>query len=177
VLLLFNRRLTSLHGTVTDPSGAAVPDTQVTADNNATGTHLTRTTDTKGEYSFLQITPGRYVVTVLRTGFGSQSKETEFLVDQPATINFTLSVQESKTTGEVSAEAQTLNLTDATIGNSVNNLRWRRCPWRDEMFPTCSACSRASFTWAKNSMTSVAQPATPTAEAELLQVLARTKPI
>ena len=92
--------LTSVHGTVTDSSGAPVPDAEVTADNNATALHLTRRTDSTGEYSFLQLVPGRYVVTVLRTGFANESKEAELLVDQPATINFTLSVQGSKVTVE-----------------------------------------------------------------------------
>src|SRR5205807_6706323 len=57
------------------------------------------------------------------SGFGTQSKGAELLVNQPATINFALSVQESKTTVEVTTEAQTINATDATIGNSVSNTR------------------------------------------------------
>jgi Carboxypeptidase regulatory-like domain len=113
--------LTSLRGTVTDPSGAVVPNAQVALDNIATGLHLTRVTDLNGEYSFLQILPGRYTITTTGTGFASQTKQAELLVSQPATINFTLSVQESKTVVEVSSEAQTINVTDATIGNSVSN--------------------------------------------------------
>ena len=127
--------LTSVHGTVTDSSGAPVPDAEVTADNNATALHLTRRTDSTGEYSFLQLVPGRYVVTVLRTGFANESKEAELLVDQPATINFTLSVQGSKVTVEVSAEAQTLNLTDATIGNSVTGTTVEALPMEGRNVP------------------------------------------
>jgi hypothetical protein len=43
------------------------------------------------------------------------------LVDQPATIDFKLSVQADSETVDVSASAQTLNTTDTTIGNSMGN--------------------------------------------------------
>src|SRR5207249_5321629 len=72
--------LTSLRGAVTDPSGGVVPNVRVALDNKATGAHMTRTTDSSGEYSFLQIPPGQYTVTVTMTGFGTQSKGAELLV-------------------------------------------------------------------------------------------------
>ena len=127
--------LTSLRGAVTDPSGGVVPNAQVALDNKATGAHMARTTDSSGEYSFLQIPPGRYTVTVTVAGFGTQSKQAELLVNQPATINFALSVQESKTTVEVSTEAQTINATDATIGNSVSNTTVEALPMEGRNVP------------------------------------------
>src|SRR2546429_9051636 len=69
------------------------------------------------------------------TGFGTQSKGAELLVNQPATINFALSVQESKTTVEVSTEAQTINATDATIGNSVSNTTVQALPMEGRNVP------------------------------------------
>src|SRR5215471_13394636 len=127
--------LTSLRGSVTDPSGGVVPGAQVALDNKATGGHLLRTTDSSGEYSFFQIPPGRYTVTVTMAGFGTQSKEAELLVNQPATINFVLSVEESRTTVEVSTEAQTINVTDATIGNSVGNTTVEALPMEGRNVP------------------------------------------
>lgn len=127
--------LTSLRGTVTDPSGGVVPNAQIALENKATGLHMTRTTDSSGEYSLLQIPPGRYTVSVTVTGFAVQSKQAELLVSQPATINFTLSVQESKIVVEVSSEAQTLNMTDATIGNSVSNATVESLPMEGRNVP------------------------------------------
>lgn len=127
--------LTSLRGTVSDPSGRIVPNAQVALDNQATGGHLTRTTDSDGEYSFIQIPPGRYTVAVQAPGFAVQSKQAELLVSQPATINFSLSVQQSKMVVEVSGEAQTLNLTDATIGNSVSNATVESLPMEGRNVP------------------------------------------
>lgn len=133
--LLGQTALTSLRGSVTDPSGGVVPNAEVALDNKATGAHMTRTTDSGGEYSFLQLPPGRYTVTVTMAGFGTQSKEAELLVNQPATINFALSVQESTTTVEVSSEAQTINATDATIGNSVDNTTVEALPMEGRNVP------------------------------------------
>ena len=113
--------LTSLRGTVTDPSSAVAPGAQVAIENPASGFRATTKTDSNGAYEFPQIPPGRYTIIVTMTGFAALSKQAELLVSQPATINFTLSVQESKTVVEVSSEVQTLNMTDATIGNSVSN--------------------------------------------------------
>ncbi|MCU1297410.1 MAG: Cna domain protein [Acidobacteriaceae bacterium] len=113
--------VTSLRGAVTDPSGAMIAGAQVTLDDNANGFHASRTTDATGTYEFPQIRPAKYVITVTGAGFGRQSKEAELLVSQPATINFSMSVTSSETTVEVSGVAQTLNTTDATIGNAVSN--------------------------------------------------------
>lgn len=127
--------LTSLRGTVTDPSRAVAPGAAVEIKNPASGFHATTTTDSSGAYEFPQIPPGRYTVTVTMAGFAVQTKEAELLVSQPATINFALSVQESKTTIEVSAEAQTLNLSDATIGNSVSNSTIEALPMEGRNVP------------------------------------------
>jgi hypothetical protein len=127
--------LTSLRGTVTDPSGAVAPGAQVDIEDTAGGFHATTKTDSNGAYEFPQIPPGRYAITVTMTGFAAQSKQAELLVSQPATINFTLSVQGSKIVVEVSSEAQTINMTDATIGNSVSNATVEALPMEGRNVP------------------------------------------
>src|SRR5437588_5391526 len=59
----------SLNGTVTDPSGASVPNAKVTATNTATG--LTRSTQTSsdGLYNFTGLPVGTYDLTVDAQGF------------------------------------------------------------------------------------------------------------
>ena len=113
----------------------AKSDTTYLAAVDQDGNIASLTTDSSGEYSFLQIPPGRYTVTVTMAGFGTQSKEAELLVNQPATINFVLSVEESRTTVEVSTEAQTINVTDTTIGNSVGNTTVEALPMEGRNVP------------------------------------------
>jgi hypothetical protein len=120
-LVLAQSPLTSLRGNVTDDSGAVVSQAQVTVEQQQTGLRRTQVTDERGEYQFQQLPPGLYTVTVTAQGFGVQSKRAEFLVSQPASINFKLSVQQATTTVDVLAEELTLNTTDGSIGNSVDN--------------------------------------------------------
>jgi hypothetical protein len=119
---------TSLRGVIKDPSGAVVPGAKVALVNSAGGSTYATITDSMGGYVFPQIPPARYTITVSSTGFGSQAKMAELLVNQPATINFTLSVQASTVTVDVSAAAQTLNTTDATLGDSVDNTTIQALP-------------------------------------------------
>lgn len=119
---------TSLHGVVRDPSGAVIPGAKVTITDTVNHKSLTVTADSTGTYSFHQLTPSNYTITVTTAGFAPQTKEAELLVNQPATISFTMSVQESKQVVNVSAEAQTLNTTDASLGGAMNNLTIQALP-------------------------------------------------
>ncbi len=112
---------TSLRGIVKDPSGALVPGATISLSDQATDKVISAVSSSSGLYQFPQIPPARYIITASATGFGSQSKTAELLVDQPATVDFTLSVQSNSVTVDVTSSAQTLNTTDATIGNSVGN--------------------------------------------------------
>lgn len=119
---------TSLRGIVKDPAGALVPGATVTITDNAVGKSLTAMTNSSGLYQFSQIPPARYVISISAAGFGTQSKSAELLVDQPATIDFKLSVQSDAVTVDVSSTAQTLNTTDATLGDSVGNATIQALP-------------------------------------------------
>jgi hypothetical protein len=122
VTLAFGQNATtSLRGVIKDPSGALVPGATVTITDNATGKSISTTAGTSGIYVFPQINPSKYTIKVTSAGFGAQTKAAELLVDQPATIDFTLTVQASTVTVDVSASAQTLNVSDASLGNSADN--------------------------------------------------------
>jgi len=137
--------LTSLRGTVTDPSGALLSGATVVLEEATTGFHTSLSTDQNGAYEFPQILPGKYTITVTKAGFGKQTKAAELLVSQPATINFALSVQTINETVEVSDIAQTINTSDATIGNAVSNSTIQALPMEGRNVPTCSAYNRALF--------------------------------
>jgi hypothetical protein len=59
----------TLRGQILDPSGAAVPDAQVTATNQETGVSVKITTTSAGTYSFPSLIPGVYKVSVEAKGF------------------------------------------------------------------------------------------------------------
>jgi hypothetical protein len=62
----------AIHGTVTDPSGAVVPDAKVTALNNSTGISTDTTSNKTGYFTFTDLQAGGpYTVTVSAAGFQS----------------------------------------------------------------------------------------------------------
>jgi len=59
----------SVSGTVSDPSGAVIPGSQVTIVNDTTGFTRTEITDSGGYYRFLDIPEGSYTLTASASGF------------------------------------------------------------------------------------------------------------
>ncbi|HSY35830.1 MAG TPA: TonB-dependent receptor [Acidobacteriaceae bacterium] len=126
---------TSLRGVVKDPTGASVPGATVTLSNGATGASLKTTSKSGGDYELLQIPPATYVITVTAPGFGSTSKQAELLVNQPATIDFSLAVKGTTEVVEVTEATQTLNTIDASLGGSTNNATIQALPSEERNVP------------------------------------------
>ena len=59
----------AIQGTVTDQSGAVVPNASVSAVNQATSVATQRTTNSDGLYVISPVIPGNYIVTVTAPGF------------------------------------------------------------------------------------------------------------
>jgi hypothetical protein len=59
----------SLTGTVTDPTGLAIPGVKVQALNVETGVPTEGVTDERGTYSFTTLQPGNYKITVTAPSF------------------------------------------------------------------------------------------------------------
>ncbi len=112
---------TSLRGVVKDSSGALVPGANIALSDQATGLTYHAVSNAAGFYIFPVVTPAHYLITVNASGFATQTRIAELLVDQPATIDFNLSVKADTVTVDVSSTTETLNFTDATMGSSVGN--------------------------------------------------------
>jgi len=126
--MLAQNATTSLRGSVKDSSGAVLPKATITLLNQATGRTISTKATASGEYQFLQIPPAKYVITVAADGFGQQTESAELLVNQPATIDFKMGVQANNVSVDVTAAAQTLNTTDASLGNSTDNATIQALP-------------------------------------------------
>ncbi len=78
----------SLSGTITDPTGAAIPEASVTATKSDTGLPTKTASGPGGDYTFPSLSPGTYNLTVERTGFKSAVLTgIKLLVDQKAVID------------------------------------------------------------------------------------------
>src|SRR5579863_10325432 len=96
-----------LDGTVTDPSGAAVPGAKVEVVQTATGLKLGATTDDKGYWALPSLQNGVYKVTVTHEGFKAVTNDNVVLdAGVPATVNLTLTVGATTETVQVTAGAE-----------------------------------------------------------------------
>src|SRR5262252_3023448 len=94
----------AINGTITDPSGAAVPNATVKATESATGLDHTTVTSTEGQFSIQDIPLGFYKVTVTAGGFPTTSVDkVEVIAGTIYTLNVQLKLGQSSTTVEVSA--------------------------------------------------------------------------
>ena len=106
-----------LSGVVKDSSGAVVPKGKIVLKNVATAVEHTTTTNDAGAYLFLDITPGRYVVSASAVDFGKQQvPEFSLEVGQAATIDFALTVGSQIEVVEVRGATPQLETTSANLG-------------------------------------------------------------
>ena len=105
----------AINGTVTDPSGAVVPNAQVRAANKATAIQYSTVSTSDGQFAFQDLPVGTYTVVVSAQGFPGLTVD-NVLVTQGAiyTLQATLRISQQATTVEVSAAALTLDTTSET---------------------------------------------------------------
>jgi hypothetical protein len=126
----------SLQGTVTDPSGSAIPDATVVLTNTQATLERTISTGPQGDFRILAIPPGTYTLTVTARGFAHYVQTgLQLLVNTPATANIQLKVGAVTENISVSSEAPALNLVDASIGNSFNENQIRQIPLEGRNVP------------------------------------------
>lgn len=135
-LSAWGRATTSLQGTVTDPSGAAITQAQITLTNIATNFIRQTTTTAKGGYEFVSVLPGTYKLTVEAKGFRTYLQtELRLLVDLPSTVDARLQVGASTETMEVRGEAPPLNTTDPSLGHTMGEVEIENLPLQAENMP------------------------------------------
>ncbi len=112
----------AINGTVTDPSGAVIPNAQVKATETATGIDHNTVTTSDGQFSFQDIQLGFYKVTVTAPGFPPFTVDkVEVVAGTIYTLPIKLSMQQQSTTVEVSAAALTLDTTTQTQSTTISS--------------------------------------------------------
>ena len=130
-LVAVAQSVSGVTGTVTDPQGARVVGATVTLTDTKTSKELTTTTDDDGVYRFVAVPPGDgYKIT-----FTSQGFQTLVLSNITLGVNIVETHNAQLTAGNVSETVEvvdqggaTLNTTDATLGNVIEERRLRELP-------------------------------------------------
>jgi hypothetical protein len=112
---------TSVNGTVTDPTGAVIPNAALTLVNVQTGAQRDVVSDTQGRYSIPQLQPGTYKLTAKSSGFSDAVINNVVLqVNEPATVPVVFEkLGSTSTTVSVEANTTQINTVDASLGNVI----------------------------------------------------------
>ena len=119
----------SIIGTVTDESGAAVPGATVTVTNNATQAVRTFQTNERGDYSVTALDIGIYEVSAELEGFRrAVATDVRLEVDLVRRQNMTLEVGVVTEQVTVQADALTIQTDDTTISTVIDEAKIRELP-------------------------------------------------
>ncbi|HXX18242.1 MAG TPA: TonB-dependent receptor [Candidatus Acidoferrum sp.] len=120
--------LGGITGAVTDPSGAAVPDTTVTAVGDQTSLTRTQKTDASGVYTFVNLPIGTYTLTFAHESFQTQKiPSITVQANRTVTVNASLSVGAVSTTVTVE-ETPLVNAVDTTNGYVLDKVQIEDVP-------------------------------------------------
>ena len=109
-------------GTVTDSSGALLPEVRITVTNTETGVAFRTVTSSAGDYDAPSLNPGTYSVSAEAPGF-EKSKTNAFTlqVDQKVRIDLSMKPGAVTVTEEVTAQAVTLDTDSAALSQEMSS--------------------------------------------------------
>ncbi len=119
----------TVSGTITDPSGGAIADVQVTITNLGTSEKHSQTTGTDGLYQFANLFPGRYRVDAEKAGF-KHTSHTEVVVEvqQTSRIDMSMPLGQVTQTVEVTGETPLMQPDTSSLGQVIDQREANELP-------------------------------------------------
>ncbi len=119
----------SLTGLVTDTTGAVAPGATVTLTNVGTAEKQTQQTGDTGLFSFVNLYPGSYRLTVDKAGFKRVNRENVVIqVQQTTRVDVTMTVGETTQTVTVTSEVPLLQQDTSSLGQVVEERNANELP-------------------------------------------------
>jgi hypothetical protein len=115
-------------GLVTDPSGAVLPNANVSLKNQENGSAQTQSTNSRGVYRFSLLPPGLYTVSVADPGFREAKATAVVTIGQAATVNLALALGETTSTIEVTSDAPLLQTENADLSTNFSETQISQVP-------------------------------------------------
>lgn len=110
----------NLVGTITDSTGASIPNATVTVLEQGTGVTSTRQTNASGNYNFPDVAPGTYTVSAQHAGFKvAKSPNISVVVNTSTRADLMLSVGSEDQQVEVKAESSLLETDRSDITTNI----------------------------------------------------------
>jgi hypothetical protein len=111
----------TISGTVTDSSGAAVKDAQVTVTETSTGTINRTKTDGAGQYVVPFLQPGTYQIVVEMASFKKDVRNGVTLqANEHPLVDVTLQVGSAQETVSVTEDAPLVDTANASVGQVIS---------------------------------------------------------
>jgi hypothetical protein len=119
----------SLSGIITDPSGATIPNAQITLHSTDESFVRTATAGADGAYVIPTLPPGRYRLTVAASGFGTQETQPfELSSGQVGSLNFSLKIASQSMQVVVQDTPPLLQTTSASLGTVISGREMTSIP-------------------------------------------------
>ncbi len=142
----------NLSGNVADPSGSAVTDASVTAQNLETGLTRDTTTNQYGHYQILALPVGTYQVSAGKQGFAEQVRTgVRLVVGQDATVNMRLRIGKVSQQIKVSGDAEVVSTTTQDISGVVGERHVKDLPLNGRSYDLLMTLNPGvvNYTWEK----------------------------
>ena len=117
----------SINGTVTDPTGAVVPNATVEVHNPVSHFDRSTSTDSSGKFSIPNIPFNPYHLTIKAEGFSNQAQDVDVRSAVPVALNISLQVSGSSTTVTVEAGGDLVE-NDSTFHSDIDRNSFEKNP-------------------------------------------------
>jgi len=118
----------TVEGVVSDPTGAVVPGTTVEIQNPVSQFSRTATTDGEGKFSFTNVPPNNYHLSVTSPGFVNYAQDVDAHSSIPIALKISLQISSTAETVDVQSEAGDLLETDPTFHTDVDRQLFSKVP-------------------------------------------------
>src|SRR4029434_347482 len=125
---------TTVRGSVHDPADAVIPRAAVTLTNTATGVAREAMSNEAGLYVFAGVFPGPYRLTVSFPGMHKYEANLTAQVQQEATVDVTLQLEQATTQVEVKDVTPLVTTGNATLGHTLERQRIEQLPINGRSF-------------------------------------------
>ena len=123
-----------LVGTITDASGAAIPNATITVTNKGTARAITASTNSSGEYVVNALPPGDYHVDVKQPSFKTASADITLEVSQVREISLKLQAGSVETVVNVTDEVPLVETTTSSTGEVIQGRQVTELPLNGRNF-------------------------------------------
>jgi len=122
-------------GSVTDASGATIPDAAIQVRNVGTGNVQNTTSNAQGRYNMPDLGIGSYEVQAMKAGFSTVvHKGIDLTVGSQNVVDFALQVGQQTQTVTVEGQASTVNVTNAEVGSLIGETQMAELPLNGRSF-------------------------------------------